>query len=263
MRPVRGFTLIELVMVIVLTGIVAVISAQFIVFSTEGAQDTARRGRLASTAAVVSEWLSRDIRAALPGSVRVSSDGRCLEFIPVLAGGIYLDLPLTEAADRFRAIALGPEAVSGRIAVYPLGGSNPYALDDPGPISTRVGSVPGGSDEVTVTLGGMHRFDRASPERRFFVVGTPIAWCQGGRYLYRYRAYGFVESMGSLSGTLPTSAPDREVVAMPLAIDSLRFDAIPPTLTRNGLVTFSLRLEDPESGESLDVQQEVQIRNVP
>jgi len=106
MRRSRGFTLVELVMVIVLLAIVATISVRFVALSTQGAIDVGSRQLRSFSAVVISEQISRALREALPGSVRVSSDGACIEWMPVLAASNYLDLPRGASPDSFEAVSL-------------------------------------------------------------------------------------------------------------------------------------------------------------
>lgn len=253
----RGFTLVELIIVIVLLAIVSTISVQFISLSTQGAIDTGARQQRSLAGVVLSEQISRALRNALPNSVRVSADGKCVEWMPVVAASVYLDLPNGNAPDSFQAVALpAGESAAGRMVVYGYAG-NLYVPSNPGPISPP-GTVPAGASEVTVTLSQPHRFAGNSPERRFFVVGDPMTYCQAGGFLYRYRDYGIASTVG---GAL--AAATREVLAANLVEDSVSFAFTPPTLQRAGVVAFSGVLEDTDSGESLPITQEVQIRNVP
>ena len=265
MRRQAGFTLVELVMVIVVLSIIGTVSFHFISQATEGAIDTGQRQQRAVAAEVISEQISRALRNALPGSVRVTPDQRCVEFMPVLTGSAYESVPISHAATSFPAVAISATSSSqGHIAVYPIAGANLYAPSSPGVLSAQTATVPAGSGSVTVTFNsGTHQFLTGSPKHRFFVVGTPMAFCQQGTFLYRYRNYGYVSSVTNLESTLPSAFPNREVVGAPLLANSTRFAYAPPTLHRNGVVTFSFTLKDPVSGETLAMTQEVQIRNVP
>ncbi len=259
MRRQNGFTLVELIIVIVLLAIVATISVRFVTLSTGGAIDTAARQQRALATVVISEQVSRALRAALPTSVR--TNGSCIEWMPTIAGSNYLNLPRGANPDSFEAVSLANgQSANGRIVVYGYGGDL-YDPGSPGPISPPA-TVPAGNGQVTVTFdgGASHRFNTNSPRRRFYVVASPVTFCQSGSYLYRYQNYGIQDSIAS---SLPVSMPNREVLAANLVPGSLQFELTPPTLQRGAVVNFAFALEDPDSGEVTQVRQEVQIRNVP
>lgn len=64
-------TLIELVVVITITGIIAVVLGQFIVQPIQGYQSIVRRAELVDAAEMALRRTARDIRQALPNSVRI------------------------------------------------------------------------------------------------------------------------------------------------------------------------------------------------
>ena len=68
MRTPGGFTLIELVMVILLLGIMATFASQFIGIGTQIYGDARSREQLMSDARFAMERLNREVRDALPGS---------------------------------------------------------------------------------------------------------------------------------------------------------------------------------------------------
>ena len=263
-RNIRGFTLIELIIVIVLSSILAVVSVQFISRSVQGALDSANRQQLAATAAVIHEQIAAALRQALPGSVRVSADGRCVEYIPVLAGSVYAALDTSQAITELAVLpASATNSISGYLVIYPLAG-NVYARQNPGPVTLQPVTLAAGTAEQTLTLIDAHRFPLASPTRRFFIADNPQAMCQDGQWLYRYRNYGFVADINDLQAALPvTQASGRDVIAWPLQDHSAEFRIQPPTLQRNALVAYRLTLQNPGSTDMLTLAQEVQIRNVP
>jgi len=259
MRRSTCFTLVELVIVIVLLGIVATISVQFVALSTQGAIDVSSRQQRSLAGVVISEQISRQLREALPTSVR--TNGTCLEWIPITAASNYLNLPAGGSPNSFEAVPLpSSRSASGRVVVYGYGKSV-YDTSSPGPISPPA-TMPAGSSPVTVTFdgGATHRFARKSPERRFYVVDDPVTLCQSGRWLYRYKNYGI---NSSITAGPPVPGSDREVLAATLQAGSLMFDVTPPTLQRGAVVSLSFVLEDTALGETTAVSQEVQIRNVP
>jgi MSHA biogenesis protein MshO len=261
MRRAGGFTLVELVMVIVLLGIVATISVQFVSLSTRGALDVSSRQQRALAGVVISEQLSRQIREALPTSIRTNASGSCLEWMPILAASNYVDLPRGASPNSFEAVPLPAGATAaGRVVVYGYG-SDVYNLTNPGPLSPPA-TMPSGASPVTVTFdaGATHRFSAKSPERRFYIVGSPVSVCQAGRFLYRYQNYGINASPAT---GLPSDYPGREVMAATLVNNSLSFQVTPPSLQRGAVVSLSFVLEDTGSGETTAINQEVQVRNVP
>jgi MSHA biogenesis protein MshO len=88
---------VELVMVILLLGVMATFSSQFIGIGTQIYGDASRREQLMSDARFALERLNREVRDAVPGSVRVEDEGRCpgagacLRFWPIATAGRYLE----------------------------------------------------------------------------------------------------------------------------------------------------------------------------
>ena len=79
----RGFTLIEAIIVISITGVIAAIVSIFIVSPVTGYMTTVRHAQMTDAADASLRRLQREIRLALPNSVRVT-DGSSSR-IPALA----------------------------------------------------------------------------------------------------------------------------------------------------------------------------------
>ncbi|GAB4116769.1 MAG: prepilin-type N-terminal cleavage/methylation domain-containing protein [Sideroxydans sp.] len=84
----KGFTLVEMIVVIVITGIIAGIVAIFIQAPVKGYVDSARRAELTDIADTAVRRLARDIRTAVPNSVRLTGS-TAIEYLPTKDGGRY------------------------------------------------------------------------------------------------------------------------------------------------------------------------------
>jgi len=253
-----GYTLIELIMVIVLLSIVATVSVRFVALSTQGALDTSARQLRALQSVVISEQLTRELREAFPLSVR--STGSCIEWLPLEAGTNYLSKTKGPGFSQIdiAAFAQVPATGSTRAVVYGYGTSTGdlYTAADPGPVSETISSIDNTASPATITLSGSHRFNTNSPARRLFVVGEPVSVCQSGRFIYRYSGYTPAATQPDPPGVTP------EVLSASVT-GTVDFRFLPATLQRAAVVQFTFDLESADGNETTTVSQEVQIRNVP
>ncbi len=262
-----GFTLIELIIVIVVMSILAFGTVQFILNSTEAYSDSARRTRVGSVARVAIEQLSREIRSALPNSVRAgaSAGDACIEFVPVLAGSNYLSIPTMAASTGFSSVPFFYPPGAGRVAVYPRSVGDIYSLSAESVVSAPVTTASAAlvsSSAVTVNFASAHRFPAQSPGRRWFMVAEPVSFCLSGDKLFRYTDYGFVASQPFPGGALPAGvSAGRRLLATHVRTEGSAFAAVPATLQRSAMVQFDLTFA--EQGEGIRISHEVQLPNVP
>lgn len=90
----RGFTLVEAIVAIVVTAIIAGSMVLFIKRPVNNYVDSAGRAEISDVADLALRRMAREIRAALPNSARLTTvDGVLyLELIPTLGGGRYLSV---------------------------------------------------------------------------------------------------------------------------------------------------------------------------
>jgi MSHA biogenesis protein MshO len=84
----RGFSLVELVIVIVITGIIAAMGLVFFRPAMDSYMDIARRATLTDVADTALRRMGREIRSAVPNSIRWPNN-QCIEIMPSSTGGRY------------------------------------------------------------------------------------------------------------------------------------------------------------------------------
>lgn len=193
-RLARGFTLVELVMVILLLGIMATFSSQFIGIGTQIYGDASSREQLMSDARFALERLNRELRDAVPGSVRVEDSlgnvveqGNCLRFWPIATASRYLSPNGSGGLTIITPVRL-PEV--GELAiVYPL--ASPDLTLDQGCLYgncvarvTSVGSPVSGALPLVVD----NVFTKDSPSWRIYFANQQVRYCVTDSVLNRSSA---------------------------------------------------------------------------
>jgi MSHA biogenesis protein MshO len=280
MRPIRssradGVTLVEMVMVIAVTGIIAAVVAVFIQRPVEGYVDAARRAELTDIAATALRRITRDVRTALPNSVRVGGGGLFLEYIQTNGGGRYRaevdsggggnPLDFTTADTSFDVLGPVP-ALTGaeHIVVYNLTADplvttgNAYLGDNRGTNASSAGSV------VSFTApppgGPAAAFPFTSPGKRFHVVQYPVTYgCDlGTGRLTRYWDYDFD---GTQNTPPPLGATGKSaLIATNVTACSFVY-ATGGATGRTGVVALTLEIK--QGTDTVRLFQQAHVSNVP
>ena len=275
-----GFTVIEMVSVIVLLGILSAGVVHFIGDSTRIYVDNSRRSELTQQGRYAVERINREVRNALPGSVRASNNGAtfCLEFMPVVAASSYIN-PVAGMPTQYVEVITHPDLVAGGFngslaAIYAIDNNSVYgvASTSMAEINTISDENPAYPDDVagdnllTIALDAPNNFPLDSPQQRVYIVNERVSYCAVDGLLTRYSAYG---SAGAAQPLPPNTAGFGGVeftIAEHIRVaDSgvvTVFEYTPGVLARTGVVHLDMRFRDDEaSAEWVRFSHEVFVRN--
>lgn len=255
-----GFTLVEVVLVVVILGVVASIGSGFLVYTVKAYREGQEHANLVLRARVALEQMTRELRMAAPNSVRVSTTGNCIEFLPVVGAARYqqpvADSENGQAATNVIATAdFQLQTAATQVLIAPLTAGEVYTASTP---AARVGS--GGlaaGAHSSVPLAGAHQFMRNYGSLRLYLTRDPVRFCLVGSEFYRFSDYGF--------STLPLSDGDpggnSALFAEGVSTDGQVFAVSPGSEDRNATVVMDFGVD--VGGKRLRLKHEVFVRNVP
>ncbi|KGY11114.1 MSHA biogenesis protein MshO [Vibrio tubiashii] len=239
---VRGFTLIEMVVTLIVGSIIVLGIAGFVELGARGYSDTVERQRLQTQAKFILEKMSREVRHAVPNMLNsdlaIAQASSCISFFPIIDSGFYAvsgaDINFvvgrdgTSVADlNLLNMVINPTQAIPTNNVFPL---------------TNVSSA-----SNTFTLPG---------------AGSSMVGGSVSNRLYIYNPDGMV-SYCLVSGQLRRSV--NSAIALPLSDSGLTgtLDYIPATVQQNGIVQLNLTFNNETGDESTNFVQEIQVINVP
>lgn len=292
LRRQRGFTLVEMVVAMVVIGIVAGMLAVFIGLPVRSYMDTAARVELADIADTATRRIARDVRLALPNSVRVGGNGAYLELLLTKTGGRYLSIddnvagnvlafdtdPAPPNPNVFAIVGAAPTGVQAIvpgdfIVVNNLGDAAPVNAYDCS-IKCNRGTVAAiNGNDVTLAANPFMVADpalRAMPSQgsRFQVVSSAVTYfcapnANGGGTLQRFSGYAIQPGQPVAAGAAPlANAPVRALLAGQVAACSFSFNAL--ANVQRGLVGINLVLGTAgSSGGQVALVQQAQVNNTP
>lgn len=299
---VGGFTLVELVMVIALAGLVAVMISAVLMRPMQGVVDQSRRAELVDLAATALNRMARDVRLAVPNSVRVSADGNAVEMLLIQTSAAHPDFsgaaryrPNRESSETLRFAEGAPGSCASTVAggacnvvellvsgfdltgaqwmvVYNIGsqsgtspvtGANVWAPDNPGVITPT-----GTTFSATGGSGGVTQvaLDLPGAAAEFaFAFESPQRRVYFAESVVGYRCDGdqlVRYSYGELLAEVPSSPPAGSNPR--LLADSVSDCTF---LYRPGTTVraglLSMVLELNQAGEALRLLQQVHVDNAP
>jgi MSHA biogenesis protein MshO len=247
-----GFTLIEVIAVIVILGVLANSVTSFIKFSTQIYSEASDRDQLIASTRFAIERLNRDVRNALPNSLRLGTNNlgindTCLEFVPIISSVVYTDIPITPEAPtqtlKVRdphndlnfanptdlSVIVFPQTTTD---VYSTNSEKKYAIDSISSVNTT-------TYERDISLDVLAQFPETSPVDKLYIV----------------------QPSNSVKYCLETTELKRNDVLMAENIQQLSFDLTSASLTDNALVRIIFTLQ--KNNEEVIFNHEIKVLNVP
>ena len=256
-RHSRGFSLIEAIIAMVITGILSAMLATFISRPIEGYVAAARRAELSDMADLALKRMALELRSAIPNSMHTGET--YIEFIPARGGGRYCtdSTSCTNKLDGFdpksRSVTsktfdvVGPRppvSPGDQIIIFNTGqaGMNAYRDDNCGRV-TRV--------QPTALTYTDRPFPFGSTNSHFYIAPAsgPVRFSCNGAQVQR------IDGSAPFCGTVPVPS-----AALLAAADVVRceftYDKISST---NGLLT--LRMSLTSSNETVSLLHQVHVDN--
>lgn len=292
-RGQQGFTLVEAIVVMVVLAIIGATVGIFINGPLRGAVDVAARAELTDTADTAIRRMERDVRMALPNSLRVTNVGAIvyLEYLEVRTAGRFRAAPsggattaasctdlnadvlanedmldFTVADDCFRSTGTVPNLATIAVnadflVVFNLGpgisGSDAYEFAGTGGNKSLItAAAVAAANENRITFTSL-KFPFASPSNRFHVVSGPVTYVCDPTAGQLRRLSGYAISPAQAA---PPAGPTANV----LVANNISACAFAYTSTANERAgTLAATLGLTRNGETVTLHHETSINNAP
>lgn len=273
----RGFSLFEMVVVIMIIAVIGGMVAIFINAPVQGYVDSARRADMTDIADTAMRRMTHDIRQALPNSVRVTNNGATvyLEYLETIAGGRYNSATtpancltsgsctaLTTVGDLINgtpgsassvlANGQGTIGASAVVVVYNQSNTCPSAYcGDNAPVITSVTNGATNANEDVIAFSPTTFSTGGSPNNRFQIVNTPVSYvCNpAAGTLTRYWGYAIQAAQPNDVAAAPFLTAYHALLASNISSCSFAYSFVQETLgVAQSSVLVTMPLTIAESG---------------
>jgi MSHA biogenesis protein MshO len=295
---VRGVTLVEMVVVLVLIAVIGTAIGGVILPAAQSYEAHKRRATLVDSAEAALRRMTRDIRLALPNSLRITDSGSgasfALEMIPTADGGRYCSSGVADcntpsellsftAADTtfqilgcFRNSAFVTAATAGTTAyrlvinnssgeVYTASGS-PAVITPSGTTITlslsAAGTCGSGGVRHQVGITGGHQFSSSSSRQRVFVIesaAAPVSYLCDASAGTLKRYSGYTFQSTQPTTHAALSALTTNIGLVAENVSECRVRTSSSDVRTRGLATLELAVAS--SGETVGLLHQVQLDN--
>lgn len=255
-----GFTLIELVTVIVILGILSVGLSGFLKFGAQIFVEATDRDKILSSARFAIERLNRELRGTVPNSTitLVFNGNNCLKFTPIAQSFVYIDVPVAPepSSNKITLVPMnGPLSTVGfeSVIVYPLSPADIYESGHEkvyGFSSIDISSTP-----YELFVNGAITFHEDSATQRLYITKKSVMYCHVSTTKKLVRSVINSHDANGMITDVETG------VVMAEDLITATFNAGTGTRQRNGTVEVSFEFS--RNNEVIRFNNEVQVPNVP
>jgi MSHA biogenesis protein MshO len=282
LQKTKGFTLIELVLVIVVLGIVSISISGIMRGAVNAVVTVSEREDLVREGSYLVERFNRELSNAVPNSVRISGNAfvHCLEFVPLKWSTIYLTLPLvSQATTQANVIELSD--IQGRAyspqtsdfgIVFPTQSDDVYTanIDKRQAIVSCSDDGDGDCDTIddndqVIQINFADGFAATSPSRRMYFASDAVSYCVRDQQVFRYSgAIQPSQTLYTTGGVLMAQNLVNQLGASASAGEQNPFSSIGASVQRNAYTrTLFIFGRESDDNEKVTFMQEVQIPNAP
>ncbi len=265
-----GFTLMELIIVIVLLGIIGALGAEFISQAFKGFFDTEVRLEMYEEGKAAMVRMEREIHIAVPNAVQEPFDSDADSVDDIISFGMIDERAMIPIFGQYtQEHPTGTPTITDRTTALPVNTlvsiyNTEWAIFNNGSRTYRVTAVNGNTMTLERNIGPSSPYNRYYAVRpqavRFQVIGTTLF-----RSTATVTANGAVGAFGNPHPLAQNVHPaiDPDPLKIPPNNKLPYFTYEPGTSTRNSLVIIHFAIQRPETGETVNFHKEVQVRNVP
>ena len=252
----RGFTLFEALLSMLLLTLVLYAAGKAIPLVLGPRAENVRFEEASALARTTLEQLARLLQNAAPNSVRTSTDGTCIEYMPTVSVTRYLGSLPTSGNGVSPATTLtfgAPVTVDSSVKHAIVGAQAATEIYTSSSSASRATVTSLNTDNAT--LNPAHTFLRTSPGTRVFLASDPKRVCRSATSLLLIEDYGLDTGAVALNTGAGTSA----LMATNLATNNNLFTIT--SLAGSNATLVQITLSMTSSVETLTLKREVTLAN--